>query len=76
MTGNPLWDFIAFDQLFNSGGSSRGSGGGDDTLGAIVGSIAEVIWGIPKEMRKRAMDFLPLQIQKIIDDFESFVNRK
>lgn len=31
MTGNPLWDFISFDQLFNNTGrSSSGSGGGDD----------------------------------------------
>lgn len=30
MTGNPLWDFIAFDQLFNQGGSS--SGGNNDNV--------------------------------------------
>ena len=30
MTGNPLWDFIAFDQLFNQGGSSSGGNNGDD----------------------------------------------
>jgi len=30
MTGNPLWDFIAFDQLFNQGGSSSGGNNCDD----------------------------------------------
>lgn len=30
MTGNPLWDFIAFDQLFNKGGSSSGGNNSDD----------------------------------------------
>lgn len=30
MTGHPLWDFIAFDQLFNKNGSSSGGSGGDD----------------------------------------------
>ena len=30
MIGNPLWDFIAFDQLFNKGSSLGGSGGDND----------------------------------------------
>ena len=30
MTGNPLWNFIAFDQLFNQGRSSSGGNNGDD----------------------------------------------
>ena len=30
MTGNPLWDFIAFDQLFNNNGNSSGGGGDVD----------------------------------------------
>lgn len=31
MSGHPLWNFIAFDQLFNKNNStSGGSGGGDD----------------------------------------------
>lgn len=32
MTGNPLWDFIAFDQLFNKGNSSCGIAGDDDEI--------------------------------------------
>jgi hypothetical protein len=30
MTGNPLWDFIAFDQLFNQGECSSGGNYDDD----------------------------------------------
>ncbi|WP_254771710.1 ADP-ribosylglycohydrolase family protein [Xylanibacter ruminicola] len=30
-----------------------------DTLGAIVGSIAEAIWGIPEEMKQKILTYLP-----------------
>ena len=53
MTGNPLWDFIAFDQLFNNNGSSSGGSGGDDdekfTTGskiAVVGTIIGIVLGL------------------------------
>lgn len=53
MTGYPLWDFIAFDQLFNnSSSSSSGSGGDDDeksTTGskiAVVGTIIGIVLGL------------------------------
>lgn len=47
-----------------------------DTLGAIVGSIAEAVWGIPMDIRKGIIDFLPLPILNVIEDFESAVNCK
>lgn len=40
-----------------------------DTLGAIVGSIAEVIWPIPDEMRKKALSILPQEMRKVVQDF-------
>ena len=53
MTGNPLWDFIAFDQLFNKNGNSSGGSGGDDdeniTTGskiAVVGTIIGIVLGL------------------------------
>ena len=53
MTGNPLWDFIAFDQLFNKNGSSSGGSGGHDdeniTTGskiAVAGTIIGIILGL------------------------------
>ena len=42
-----------------------------DTLGAIVGSIAEAIWGIPEELRKIAESYLPEEMLSIINDFYS-----
>ena len=40
-----------------------------DTLGAIVGSIAEAIWGIPEELKKEIMSFLPEEIKQVIKEF-------
>ena len=42
-----------------------------DTLGAIVGSIAETIWGIPLEMRLNIEKYIPDEMRSIIDSFHS-----
>jgi ADP-ribosylglycohydrolase len=34
-------------------------GGDSDTIGAIVGSIAEAIWGIPDSIKAKALAYLP-----------------
>jgi ADP-ribosylglycohydrolase len=47
-----------------------------DTLGAIVGSIAEVIWGIPKWMKERAMSYLPEAMQQVVKEFRKQVHGK
>lgn len=40
-----------------------------DTLGAIVGSIAEHIWGIPEVMKRRALQCLTLEMRAVVDRF-------
>jgi len=40
-----------------------------DTLGAIVGSIAEAIWGIPEWMKKKAMSYLPVEMKLVLKEF-------
>jgi ADP-ribosylglycohydrolase len=47
-----------------------------DTLGAIVGSIAEVIWGIPTWMKERAMSYLPEAMQQVVKEFRKQVHGK
>lgn len=37
-----------------------------DTLGAIVGSIAEAIWGVPTNLALCAMNYLPSEMQRIV----------
>ena len=40
-----------------------------DTLGAIVGSIAEHIWGIPDWIKEKALSYLPDEMLQVVDAF-------
>jgi hypothetical protein len=40
-----------------------------DTLGAIVGSIAEAIWGIPDKHREEIKKYIPRKMRIVLDDF-------
>lgn len=52
-------------------------GGDSDTIGAIVGSIAEAIWGIPKAISDCAIGFLPLLMESNVAEFyKSLIQRK
>ncbi len=44
-----------------------------DTLGAIVGSIAEVIWGIPEWMEQKALTYLPEEMRRVLLDFRKWL---
>lgn len=46
-------------------------GGDSDTLGAIVGSLAEARWGIPDEIKRQAMQYLPGEMLYVINEFKS-----
>lgn len=40
-----------------------------DTLGAIVGSIAEAVWGIPEEIKQQALTYLTDEMRDIVEQF-------
>lgn len=44
-----------------------------DTLGAIVGSIAEVIWGIPESMKTEIMAYLPDEMKAVVKEFYEYI---
>lgn len=46
-------------------------GGDSDTLCAIVGSLAEARWGIPAEIRDKALSLLPAEMVAVINEFKS-----
>ncbi len=50
-------------------------GGDADTLAAIVGSIAEPLWGIPKWMIDKAMSYLPEDMKKVVNEFHKRTKR-
>ncbi len=46
-----------------------------DTLAAIVGSVAERIWGIPEWMKQEALKHLPGEMRILIDDFREYIGK-
>ena len=42
-----------------------------DTLGAIVGSIAEAIWGIPEEIKVKALSYLDDEMKSLLHKWRS-----
>lgn len=44
-------------------------GGDSDTIGAMVGGIAEAHYGIPEDIEKKAFTFLPPELKDIIERF-------
>lgn len=49
-------------------------GGDSDTLGAIVGSLAEARWGIPASIKKKALSILPKEMIDVLDEFSKRYN--
>ena len=46
-------------------------GGDSDTIAAIAGSIAEAYFGIPDDLRKKALTYLDDRMLKVLTDFEA-----
>ena len=46
-------------------------GGDSDTIGAIVGSIAEARFDIPQEMKEKALSYLPMDMTRIYQQFKA-----
>lgn len=47
-----------------------------DTLGAIVGCIAEHIWGIPEWMKEEVRTYLPEEMLDVLDEFYDKVGNR
>ena len=46
-------------------------GGDSDTIGAICGAVAEAYYGVPKEIRAKAMTFLPQHLADVLRRVEA-----
>lgn len=46
-------------------------GGDSDTITAMTGSIAGAYYGVPNELRKRALTYLPQDFLDILEEFEA-----
>ena len=47
-------------------------GGDSDTIAAITGSIAEAYYGVPKEIKEKALTYLDDELRAIYDEWVSF----
>ena len=51
-------------------------GGDSDTLGAITGSIAEASYGIPEDIKNKAINYLDNEIKELYNKWVNFINLK
>lgn len=50
-------------------------GGDSDTIAAITGSIAEAYYGVPNEIRDKALTYLDDELCLIYYEWEEFINK-
>lgn len=48
-------------------------GGDSDTLAAITGSIAEAYYGVPEDIKEKALDFMDSELRSIYDEWCEFI---
>lgn len=53
--------------------NSISTGGDADTIACITGGIAEAYFGVPEEMKQKAIALLPEDLLNVVLDFEAFV---
>ena len=51
-------------------------GGDSDTLAAITGSIAEAAYGIPEDIKEKAINYLDNKIKELYNKWVNFINLK
>lgn len=67
---------IAFLESVNFEDAIRNAislGGDSDTLAAITGSIAEVAYGIPNNIKEKSFSFLDIDLQETVEQFYSHI---
>lgn len=69
------FQILAYSHSFEQAIRNAVAWGGDsDTIAAIVGSLAEPIWGIPEEIKQKALDLLPDEMKVVIYRFWKAAN--
>ena len=64
-----LWIIGLSDSFEDAVRKAVSLGADADTLGAIVGSIAEAIWGIPEEIKQAILAYLTDEMKEILSEF-------
>ena len=61
--------FLASDSFEDAVRKAIIVGGDSDTIGAITGSLAEAYYGIPEDIKAKALEFLPQGIIDVVSKF-------
>ena len=69
-----LWIIGISDSFEDAVRKAVSLGADADTLGAIVGSIAEAIWGIPEELKQGVMPYLTDEMKEVVEQFYERIN--
>ena len=69
-----LWTIGLSDSFEDAVRKAVSLGADADTLGAIVGSIAEAIWGIPENIKQEIMNYLPDEMKLVISEFYEHIS--
>ena len=69
-----LWIISESDSFEDAVRKAVCLGADADTLGAIVGSIAEAIWGIPEEIKQAILLYLPDEMKEVVSEFYKHIN--
>ena len=68
--------FLEAKDFENSIRNAISIGGDSDTIGAIAGSIAEAYFGIPTEIKDKALAYLDDDLISVVNDFQNHVKQK
>ena len=62
--------FLEADSFENAVRNAVMIGGDSDTIGAMAGAIAEAYYGVPAELKRKALSYLDKRLIKVFDEFE------
>lgn len=51
-------------------------GGDSDTIAAIAGSMAEAYYGIPQDIREKALSYIDPELLAIVEEWETFIGKE
>lgn len=64
-----FWAILYADSFEDAIRRAIAFGGDSDTIGAIVGSVAEAIWDIPERIWLSTLSILPREMKNVIEKF-------
>ena len=68
--------FLESDSFEDAIRNAISIGGDSDTLGAITGSIAEAAYGVPEDIKEKAMNYLDNRLKEVYKNWINFLDIK